>query len=241
MKRIGLIALALVIALGSIGVGYAMWTDTIYIDGNVETGNLDINVEYVSGCVIYKIVDTGDIVSYYEVINPDNGQVVHTVNTAPDGSANNLVVATATAALVADDMVQMDFVGAFPTLYEGGAYGLYADIIAHYAGSVPAHVTYVFSADDAKMQWLWDNGFLDLYVFRTDVTIAGDGTIDYTVNSLIAPRQEIQMHFCEYIKINVYLDLPQPEDLVDTIYTQEDFMNLTTGFEIKLVATQWNE
>ncbi len=40
MKRIGLISLILVLALGALGVGYAAWTDTITISGTVSTGTL---------------------------------------------------------------------------------------------------------------------------------------------------------------------------------------------------------
>jgi hypothetical protein len=44
MKKIGLLALALVLALGALGVGYAMWTDTVLITGTVGTGNLILGV-----------------------------------------------------------------------------------------------------------------------------------------------------------------------------------------------------
>jgi hypothetical protein len=42
MKKIGLLCLALVLALGSLGVGYAMWFEDLYIDGTVDTGTLDV-------------------------------------------------------------------------------------------------------------------------------------------------------------------------------------------------------
>jgi len=42
MKKIGLLCLALVLALGALGVGYASWTDTIFIDGSVTTGSVCI-------------------------------------------------------------------------------------------------------------------------------------------------------------------------------------------------------
>lgn len=44
MKKIGFLALALVLALGALGVGYAMWSDTVLISGTVNTGNLILGV-----------------------------------------------------------------------------------------------------------------------------------------------------------------------------------------------------
>lgn len=41
MKKVGFICLALVLALGSIGVAYAMWDKTLYIDTTVNTGEVD--------------------------------------------------------------------------------------------------------------------------------------------------------------------------------------------------------
>jgi hypothetical protein len=40
MKKIGLLCLALVLALGTLGIGYAAWIDTIHIEGTVTTGSL---------------------------------------------------------------------------------------------------------------------------------------------------------------------------------------------------------
>jgi hypothetical protein len=45
MKKFGILCLALVIALGALGVGYAAWTDTIFIDGTVSTGSVCLNIE----------------------------------------------------------------------------------------------------------------------------------------------------------------------------------------------------
>jgi len=42
MKKVGLLVLALVIALGGLGVGYAMWSDTINIQGSVNTAEVCI-------------------------------------------------------------------------------------------------------------------------------------------------------------------------------------------------------
>ena len=40
MKKIALLCLALVLALGTLGVAGALWSDWLYIDGYVETGNI---------------------------------------------------------------------------------------------------------------------------------------------------------------------------------------------------------
>jgi hypothetical protein len=40
MKKIALLCLALVLALGALGVGYASWTDTIFVTGTVDTGTV---------------------------------------------------------------------------------------------------------------------------------------------------------------------------------------------------------
>jgi hypothetical protein len=42
MKKIGLLALVLVFALGALGVGYAHWSQTLYIDGTVNTGEVKV-------------------------------------------------------------------------------------------------------------------------------------------------------------------------------------------------------
>ena len=40
MKKIGLLSLALVLALGALGVGYAMWSDTLVMKGTISTGEV---------------------------------------------------------------------------------------------------------------------------------------------------------------------------------------------------------
>lgn len=44
MKKIGLICLALVLALGAFGVGYALWWDAVIIEGNVQTGIVNVAI-----------------------------------------------------------------------------------------------------------------------------------------------------------------------------------------------------
>jgi len=55
MKKMVILCLTLVLALGSLGIGYAAWTDTVYIDGTVETGKVCLSIDpgrtnEVGGC-----------------------------------------------------------------------------------------------------------------------------------------------------------------------------------------------
>ena len=45
MKKIGILALALVLALGSLGIGYAMWSETLTIEGDVSTGEVSVSID----------------------------------------------------------------------------------------------------------------------------------------------------------------------------------------------------
>jgi len=50
MKKFGLLCLAIVLALGTLGIGYALWYDVLYIEGTVDTGELDW--EFYCGSII---------------------------------------------------------------------------------------------------------------------------------------------------------------------------------------------
>jgi len=61
MKKIGLLCLALVLALGALGVGYASWTDQITINGSVSTGEVCLCIEEVGALATFTSdpCDTG--------------------------------------------------------------------------------------------------------------------------------------------------------------------------------------
>ena len=67
MKKIALISLALVLALGTLGVAGALWSDWLYIDGYVETG--DIGVDWSLGA--YYDNETKDVSDIYAYIDGD--------------------------------------------------------------------------------------------------------------------------------------------------------------------------
>ena len=81
-KRMGLLFLALVIALGGIGVGYAMWDKTLYIDGTVNTG--EVNAEFTAASGNDTGIDPGydkDVGNCSVVIDEKDAQLLHiTIN-----------------------------------------------------------------------------------------------------------------------------------------------------------------
>jgi hypothetical protein len=215
MKKIGLLCLALVLALGALGVGYAAWIDTITIEGTVNTGSVDINVVYFSGTDIYKDLDTEAMV-VVRWVKDAAGTVVWSRGTPP---TNGLLVAWAAAAPGAgDDTVVITYDNAFPTG------NLTADFIVHYDGSIPAMVTAEITSGDQWLIDLWDAGNAGAYGALVDMDKGFD---------VIAPimRLPIQMHFCQYAKVWLWLDLPQ----------DDKYMNLSGNFTAKITAIQWNE
>jgi hypothetical protein len=58
MKKIALLCLALVLALGAMGVGYAMWYEDLYIDGTVYTGEVYAYWDFC-GCFDIESKDVG--------------------------------------------------------------------------------------------------------------------------------------------------------------------------------------
>lgn len=46
MKKIGILTLVLIFALGSLGVGYAHWSQTLFIEGTVNTGSFCVGFSH---------------------------------------------------------------------------------------------------------------------------------------------------------------------------------------------------
>jgi hypothetical protein len=44
MKKLGLLCLAMVLALGTVGIGYATWSDNVTIEQTVETGSFKVGI-----------------------------------------------------------------------------------------------------------------------------------------------------------------------------------------------------
>jgi hypothetical protein len=247
MKKVGLFCLALVLAIGALGVGYAAWTDTIFINGTVNTGSVDINAEYFSGTEIYKNISTGDEVIRFWIVD-ETEQLMYQNMPVPSPLGSDpgeffLVASAGAAPGGADDKVDITFTNAFPSM-------LLADVIVHNTGSVPVIVDVGIIQGDLMLEWLWDNGYA--YGFAQQVSFSsppspGGSNWDIQFGPVI--NEPIQMEQCQYAKLWIFLDLPQDGDLDENDLhpvtrerlTQADFMDKDWSFMAHIFAIQWNE
>jgi len=82
MKKIGLLCLALVLALGVMGVGFALWDKTVYIEGTVNTGEVNMEVLSAASDDPSGSIDPGkdkDVGMTTAQINEDKQRVTVTV------------------------------------------------------------------------------------------------------------------------------------------------------------------
>lgn len=217
-RKLGLLLMVLVLALGSLGVGYAAWTDTITVNGTVNTGSVDLDVVRYSGTYVYKsVADHGVLVykGWLPIIRPADG---------PD----RFVVAYAIAGAGAEEnSVVMEFDNLFP----GEIYC--ADFLVHYVGTVPAIVGGDIKAGEnsAWLEDLWNMGKPDpddpddggawVEVLWSDETGAEGNPI----------TDLVQMHYCNYAIVRICIKIPQ----------DNDYQGLRGTFSGEIVAVNWNE
>jgi len=231
MRKIGLLALALVLALGALGVGYAAWTDTVTIEGTVNTGTVDIVVENYSGMWMWKV--PGGNPDYELSTNPAYTPNPVSENPRPFIVAYSCAAQTTAGATPApvDDSVTVTFDNLFPlTNAAGTVIPWEADFECHYVGSIPVKV--VLTPITITPTTLTDGG----------ITTNVSGFIMRNGESVWTPitNQELegtQLHYCDRVRFVIEILVPQ--------YTTEaanaanmDLSGTITG-QIKVI--QWNE
>ena len=220
MKRIALICMALVLALGALGVGYAAWTDELYIQGTVNTGSVDLEVLDYSGTWVYKMYPHGydyfhGWVSEKPVIDAAEGELVAWAEARPGGDNEADIV--------------VEFSNIFP------CQPFMADFLLHYTGSVPARlyaeITDVAGDSELLAPYVtikaWRIGNLvDEPDLLNDKELIHRRLIDDNLVDI-----GVQVHFCDLILVAMYIDLPQLPELMD----------LDAKFAARIQAIQWNK
>lgn len=236
LKKIGLLALALVLALGSLGVAYAAWTDEVYIQGTVNTGTVDINCIQGTSMFVYKVPGA-----------PDTGYGEETVVVTKSGPeepspppTNGILVASATADFVNSssdtDTAEMHFSGLFPEI------DFQAKLKMKYYGSIPVKIEAAIinpkTGDDSVITDLWNLG-------QYGDGDKGWGPHEYGIwiDGYLTPYPEttpqfksdvlgVQLHQFDTVQLTMHVRIPQ----------EEAYQNIS-GVEFSGVVTvvQWNE
>ena len=215
MRKIGLLCLALVLALGALGVGFAAWTDELYIEGTVNTGDVDLTVEDYSGTWVVKWYPHG------------YGYFHGWLDEKPDvSSGEGEMVAWAEARPGVD--AKADIVIEFKNIFPGQPF--MADFLLHYDGSIPARlfadITPGGDDDEAILA-----PYVTIKVWKLVGYIPGEDDIHTFLIDANLVDIGVQVHKCDYILVKMIIELPQEDSL----------MGLEGSFEARIQAIQWNE
>jgi len=193
MKKIGLLALTLIIALGALGVGYAAWTDTINITGTVHTGTLNIDVTGYSGTWVYKV--PGDVANHEFWMYRGDAAVPFQ---PPAGNPTNppFEVAHAVALPGGEDAITVEFVNLFPDV------DFQADATLTYTGSIPCKINAI-TWDFGQNAWIGDL-IAKGRIYATAQNAAGDTVL-----------AGYQMHNGDTVHLVLHINLPEDNALMN--------------------------
>jgi hypothetical protein len=227
MKKMGLIMIALVLALGMAGVGYAMWQDTVTIDGSVTTGSVDLDIDSLSHTYIYKVIQAFGNYSVADMICADGPMVLDQNPNDNDGDELIEVASAVTTGAVSSDAnydedaesVTMTFTNIFPTV----TCNISADVVLHYVGSVPAHVV--------KSAETW--GGTDAAALAAEQMEKWELSTDDGVTWTEVQLETLQLHNCYLVRYTKWFDLSEQE--------AADMGLGPATFTFTISAQQWNE
>jgi hypothetical protein len=218
--KLGAIFLISVLAIAGVGAGYAAWTDTIYIDGKVNTGSVGWKFVDYSGTWVWKNLDNDACV------------ILHRDDIAP--GLNSILVAYAQAKPGIDDHhAVVTYHNIFPSI------NFMADVVIEYTGSVPGKLNNVGFYDLQNQPGnSWPEDIIDGYPNDPEELIDYYTTLSFTIydadGNVIeegVPYLGIQLHQGYRIHIIMTIHLDQLPEL----------MNLEGDFGVFAEIVQWNE
>lgn len=234
MKKIGLLCLALVLALGALGVGFAHWSQTITIDQTVTTGEVKVGVfgvatdpDEVEGKDICHVYVTNGYISEGiggPVIPGKNG-VPEFRKALPDGSVAEALYPAGTYDFFPSTTITID--SYYPSLY------IMEDFVITNGGTIPVKLDVTLTVTDPDgvydhldlvhaQIWKESGGtWTQLY--------ASSGKANVELPILAAALQGIQLEECETILI-----------WLDKHLQQEAPQGAEASMTLTVDAVQWN-
>ncbi|MBN1855956.1 MAG: hypothetical protein JW846_03280 [Dehalococcoidia bacterium] len=234
LGKIGLLTVALVLVVGVMGAGFASWTDEVQITGEVDTGTLDLEVVRYSGTYVWKVPggDNNETVDWHGWMDE-----------FPGAPAGGIEIASFYMREAGTDEVA-DVVGVATNIFPYESF--VADVLLHYNGSIPAEVwAYeTFKTGDLALTDImgWDYSTVTPRAIFDTATIGdydpetGVFEPDASIDSDWGPGRinlynGWQMHYCDYLLLEVIMNIPQDNAL----------QNLSAQWGVDINAIQWNE
>jgi len=237
MKKIGLICLAVVLALGVMGAALAQWNETLEIEGTVNTGELDVQFSAQKSNDDGDQKDPSECGSWTGTTDPNN-----TANWTWGGSRYAYDVGSTTCALskvdtgdATDDgnnVMTITILNAYPCYYGNVAFTI--DNI----GSIPVHI------ESIKLIEISKGGNIYTLATPRDLVVCQTWYIDYD-----APRVETSPSAGDDFSIHLSGDLEVCKTIAvegamfgDICVHVEDGAEESTtyDFSIEIVVTQFN-
>ncbi len=234
-RKIAFIALALVIALVGTGVAYAMWSDTITINGQVNTGSVKVGINDQGTCDPGpSLTQKGGVV--YPVNSPIDGTLDHSwlqgveaKNVASTNSENGTDLVGTIGDVNFYESVTETISNAYP-FYKSGTTLLLGNL-----GTIPVKIL-----DINTIKLVDENGILDYliidswYLDKNGVKF-DEGTGD--LSALVAAIGHYQIEPGDYLSVHIGFHFAETFDNEVNVMPQ----GANASFEFEVICAQWNE
>jgi len=239
-KKIGLLALALVLALGALGVSYAMWYDDLAISGNVSTGYVDVDFHSQYDNDPGTELDPNEP-GYWDFAGTPLGDPVWTGTryTKHVASTTSTFDAGAGSTPATDlDTATIEITNAYPS-YHGSVCW---DIVNN--GMIPVklysvNLTRLSKADVS----VWTGETLLTTGIRYYVDVDGATNVDTTLDAGDDFSFVLSKHGCDQLDPYTWAEPPLDTAYLDiTVHVEQDSEQKTKyDFTIAYRFAQWNE
>lgn len=244
MKKIGLICLAVVLAVGVGGLAYATWSQELIITETVNTGEVEVGVRDVGTNDNNEGSD--EVPNANPINNNDPGwkngaPCVYDKNVAHTESVNGEPKFTKVIGGVSTQFYH----DVSDTIYSG--YPCYAPLIVWEItnnGSIPVKLELSFNVDEGLTNpWALDPfvNIADWKVFKNSVQV-GHGS--YLLYDMLAFLEGYQLEPCDTLRLEMIKHIWQEFDVDGSGSIDQPFeicpMNATVTYTMTVNAVQWN-
>jgi len=259
VKRIVFLCLAIVLALGALGVGYASWTDKVTVTGTVHTGKVSIEVTDYSGMYVWKTPGYGD--DDTTVVYNSNAAPAHAIDAFPftdgpkdawqdsgglplfSGSVDPVAWCQAAAGATDHDVV-VAFANLFPLQDSSEQLLPYeANFVIHNNGSIPVMVR-----DPKVADWIdWDPNTVgvqgppnSMIAASVIADLSTDGGKNWTLG--VDPKQQLEP--CYLLRIRLQITVAEADNAEEAgLQTADDLANqgLSGTITGSIEVVQYNE